>query len=333
MILVTGGTGLVGSHLLYFLVNDNQSVRAIKRKTSNLTAVKNLFLSFNNASLFDKIEWVNADILDVPSLEDAFKGVAQVYHCAAKLSFATSDYQELLKANIEGTANVVNLCIAHKVDKLCHVSSVAALGTPLQEEQITEKTDWNPEANNNGYAISKYGAEMEVWRGSQEGIPVIIVQPSVIIGEGHWNSGSGTLFTQIKKGIPKYPKGGTGFVDVKDVVQALTLLMNSTLKNESFILSGTNSSYLNIISKIATRIDAKIPKKPVEDWQLKVVAFFQKVGGFFTGKKSSLNKNTIYSMQHISAYNGSKITRETAFKYQPLIETINRVSSAFKADH
>lgn len=325
MILVTGGTGLVGSHLLYALLKEGQEIRAIKRANSNLQLVKDVFSSCGNAALFNKIQWVTADLLDIPRLEDAFKGVTHVFHCAAKISFATAAYRELLKVNIEGTANIVNLCISNNIKKLCHVSTVAALGPSLNGKPIDEETHWNPEEDNNGYAISKFGAEMEVWRGSQEGLDVIIIQPSVILGEGHWESASGNIFTQIKKGIPKYPKGGTGFVDVKDVVHALSLLMKSDVKNESFVLSSTNSKYQDVILQIATQLGVKAPKKPASDWELLLLSFFQRISSLFTNKAPSLNKNSIYALQHISAYNGEKITEMIPFTYTPLAETINRV--------
>lgn len=329
MILVTGGTGLVGSHLLYFLLKENEAVRAIKRSNSDLAPVKSVFQSYDDSALFNKIEWVTADILDIPSLENAFTGITHVYHCAALLSFARADYQQLLKVNIEGTANIVNFCIAKNIKKLCHVSSVAALGESLNNNPVNEETHWNPEANNNGYAISKFGGEMEVWRGSQEGLEVIVVQPSVIIGEGHWQGASGTLFTTIKKGIPKYPKGGTGFVDVQDVVKASVLLMNSDIKNEAFVLSAANKVYRNIITKIASQINAKAPKSAAATWQLKLLAFFQKLGSIFTGKKPGLNKESIRSLQKISEYDGSKITKMTSFTYHPIDHTIERVSAKF----
>ncbi|EDM43664.1 nucleoside-diphosphate-sugar epimerase [unidentified eubacterium SCB49] len=331
MILVTGGTGLVGSHLLHLLLKEDKAVRAIKRTNSDLNPVKNVFQSYNAAALFDKIEWVTADVLDTPTLEDAFINITYVYHCAALVSFAEADYQQLLKVNIEGTANVVNLCIANDIKKLCHVSSVAALGKPLVGTVISEETHWNPEANNNAYAISKFGAEMEVWRGSQEGLDIIIIQPSVIIGEGHWKSASGKLFTTIKKGIPKFPRGSTGFVDVQDISQALFLLMQSDIKNKSFVLSGFNLTYQEIISEIAEQIQAKKPKSSVANWQLFILAFFQNIASIFTGKKPNLNKSNIHSLQNISEYNGSKITTYIPFNYTQKEATIKRVSTAFNA--
>ncbi len=331
MILVTGGTGLVGSHLLYLLLNTHESLRAIKRVSSDLSATKSVFKSYNAIALFDKIEWITADILDVPSLAEAFADITNVYHCAAHISFSNSDYQQLLKINVEGTANVVNLCIAKGVKKLCHVSTVAALGTSLDGSPIIEDTHWNPEAENMGYAISKFGAEMEVWRGSQEGLAVVIVQPSVIIGEGHWQGASGSIFSMVKNGIPKYPKGATGFVDVKDVVKAMYLLMKSEVTNESFLLSGTNLTYQEIISEISKAIGAKPTKKAVKNWQLWIVALLQKMMYVFTGKKPSLNKESIGSLQNISTYDGSKITKVIPFQYTTIAQTIKRVAVAFTA--
>jgi Nucleoside-diphosphate-sugar epimerases len=170
MILVTGGTGLVGSHLLFSLLQDNQKVRATHRASSDLELVRNVFSYFTSEAdvLFNKIEWVAANMTDIPALTDAFVGISHVYHCAAYISFNPKHYRKLKKSNVEGTANIVNLCLANRVQKLCYVSSVATLGRSENSELIDEGTAWNPEDINSVYAISKYGAELEVWRGSQE---------------------------------------------------------------------------------------------------------------------------------------------------------------------
>lgn len=210
MILVTGGTGLVGSHLLYALLQKGQQVRAIHRKGSDLNNVKKIFgyYSEDAASLFNSIEWMEANITNIPQLEDAFKGVTQVYHAAAYVDFKPKNYYKLKKANIEGTANIVNLCLTFKVEKLCYVSSIATLGTPVNGQPITEETHWNPESQNSVYAITKFGAEMEVWRGSQEGLKTVIVNPGVILGEGLWHKGSGSIVKRVAKGLTYYTTGG-----------------------------------------------------------------------------------------------------------------------------
>lgn len=197
MILVTGGTGLVGATLLLHLTENEAKVTAIYRNLSKTERVKTFFKHQNKSQNFDKINWIEADILDIPSLEKAFSNIDTVYHCAALISFDPKDEALLRKTNIEGTANIVNFCIDKKVKKLCHVSSIAALGDLKEHEKIvSEATEWNPEVFHSDYAISKYGAEMEVWRGFKEGVEVVIVNPGVVFGSLLWEEGSGAFFYQ-----------------------------------------------------------------------------------------------------------------------------------------
>src|SRR5690606_11777185 len=255
MILVTGGTGLVGSHLLYRLTRDNASVRAIYRNSHKLEAVKKMFSYYSEdvETLYNRIEWVEADVNDIPALSEAFKNVTYVYHCAAFVSFEPDKYHQLRKINIEGTANVVNLCISNTIQKLCYVSSIAAIGNETNPEKfITEKTGWNPEADHSVYAITKYGAEIEVWRGTQEGVDAVIINPGVIVGPSFWKSGgSGSFFQKIYKGFPYYTDGMTGYVDVGDVIEIMVQLMESDIKNEAFIVISENLSFKEFLSKVA----------------------------------------------------------------------------------
>ena len=204
MILVTGGTGLLGTHLLIELCKGDEKIRAIKRERSNLALVEQLFCFYNaenGKQLFSKIEWIDADINDIIELEDAFEGVDTVYHCAAVVSFDPKDYTRTDKINREGTANVVNCCLDAKVKKLCHVSSTAAIGRTKESEVITEKNSWKNTPENSWYAISKYNAEREVWRGIEEGLNAVIVNPCVILGPSDWNSSSSSLFQTAAKGL------------------------------------------------------------------------------------------------------------------------------------
>ncbi|MDF1517975.1 MAG: SDR family oxidoreductase, partial [Lutibacter sp.] len=182
MILVTGGTGLVGSHLLYHLSLENDSIKAIHRKSSDLRAVKNVFQYFSSdyEALFQKIEWVEADITDIISLEEAFKNVTKVYHSAALVSFNSKDYAAMDEINIDGTTNIVNFCIENRVKKLCFVSSVATIEKSVTGKMMSEADEWNTEKVSYGYALTKFAAEMEVWRASQEGVPIVIVNPGII---------------------------------------------------------------------------------------------------------------------------------------------------------
>ena len=208
-------------------MQEHDRVRATHRASSKLEEVQNVFAYYTDTpeASFARIDWVEANITDIPALTEAFQGVTHVYHCAAFISFNPKHYRALKKNNVEGTANVVNLCLSQGVQKLCYVSSVATLGDPLPGQPTTEETHWNPEAKNSVYGITKYGAEMEVWRGTQEGLNAVIVNPGVILGEGYWHSGSGVLVKRAAKGVNYYTDGGTGLVDVRDVVDIMQTRM------------------------------------------------------------------------------------------------------------
>ena len=265
MILVTGGTGLVGAHVLLHLIESRsigtEKVRAIYRSVASLEKTKSLFSMYKKEAFFEQIEWIQADITEVPSLEIAFQNIDTVYHCAALISFDPKDEDILRKTNIEGTANIVNFCIAYQIKKLCFISSIATLGDLLPHEKfITEETEWNPEKYHNDYAISKYGAEMEIWRGQQEGLEVIIVNPGVILGPGFREQGSGQLFKKVKNGLKFYTLGSTGFVAVTDVVRMAHELMESEIKNERFTLIAKNSIFRDILNAMADALDVKRPE-------------------------------------------------------------------------
>ncbi|MAZ71574.1 MAG: NAD-dependent epimerase [Flavobacteriaceae bacterium] len=334
MILVTGGTGLVGSHLLYLLLKEGKKVRAIHRKGSDLTVINKVFSYYtaDTIPLLKNLEWFEANITDIPKLEIAFKDITHVYHAAAYVDFNPKNYYKLKKTNIEGTANVVNLCISNKVTKLCYVSSIATLGDAINNEVIDESTYWNPEANNSVYAITKYGAEMEVWRATQEGLDAVIVNPGVILGEGLWYKGSGSIIKRMAKGLTYYTTGGIGLVDVQDVTRAMVTLMQSTVKNKRFILVGKNVLYKDFLGGLAEKLNKKAPSKKIAKWKL---VLFSKLDWFFSflfGTKRKLLRTHVASLYKFDTYDGSAITEEINFEYTPLEQTFERVVKNFKKE-
>lgn len=334
MILVTGGTGLVGSHLLYQLALQNKSIVAIHRNSSDLNAVKNVFSYYSDEydKLFATIKWIEADINDIPSLTKAFKGITYVYHSAAIISFSAADYINMRKVNIEGTANVVNLCIEHKIKKLCFVSSIAAIGKPLSDTKITENNEWNVEQNNYGYAITKYGAEIEVWRASQEGLDVVIVNPGLILGPGFWLNGPGKLFTNMYKGFKFYTEGVTAFVGVIDVVSVMINLMKSDIKNERYILVSENDSFKNVFFAIADGLNKKRPSIKVN----KLLSGFAWRLGWLNQKlfgiKSMITKQTAQSSHNKYQYSNKKIKEAIDFDFEPLTKTIKNTCKYYLKD-
>ncbi|OCB77388.1 NAD-dependent epimerase/dehydratase family protein [Flavobacterium crassostreae] len=297
MILVTGGTGLVGAHLLLHLAESTESqpnsIRAIYRKAHTIEKTKALFEYYKKKSLLECIQWVQADITDIPALENAFTDIQQVYHCAAMISFDPKDEAAMRKINIEGTANVVNFSIVNGIKKICYISSTAALGDLAPNEtEITETSEWNPENTHSDYAISKYGAEMEIWRGQQEGLKVLIVNPGVILGPGFMDQGSGLLFKRVKNGLSFYTSGTTGFVAVTDVVTKCIALMESPINNQRYILVAENCSFKTILDTLADALQAKRPTIALHAVIMGLLWRLDYLVSFIFRKKRSLTKDT-----------------------------------------
>ncbi|AUC82614.1 NAD-dependent epimerase/dehydratase family protein [Lacinutrix sp. Bg11-31] len=331
MILVTGGTGFVGAHLLFKLLEEKQAVRAIYRNEKKFDTVKRIFSYYTNdaETLFNTIDWVEADLNDIPALTEAFKDITHVYHCAAFVSFEPDKFDLLLKTNVEGTANIVNLSIAFNVIKLCYISSIAAIGEPKPGVATTEDTEWNPEADNSVYAITKYGAELEVWRSTQEGLDAVIVNPGVIIGPGIWNYGSGSIIKTVANGLKYYTKGSVGCVAVSDVVNTLFLLMQSDVKNERFIIVSNNWSYKKLLTICADALAVKPPKKEAESWLLQIGWRLDWLKHKVTGKRRVLTRQLADSLVSESLFNGDKIKAHVDFEYSNLETEIKEVCKLY----
>lgn len=330
MILVTGATGLVGSHLILALLENNATVRAIYRNEISLAKTKAIFQLYDKGHLFKKIQWVKADITDVTSLAVAFENIEYVYHCAALISFDPSDELVLRKTNIEGTANVVNFCIDQQIKKLCFVSSIAALGDLKENETtISEETEWNPELPHSDYAISKYGAEMEVYRGKEEGLSVVIVNPGVIIGPGFWESGSGQLFGKVKRGLLFYTQGTSGFVSIHDVVKCLVFCMNQTTKEVRFCLVAENLSFDFILKTIAKALVVNPPKLHANSFLTAIAWRADLLFCLLLRKKRTLSKFMVKSLHQKHPYSNEKIRSVYPFPFQNIEQCISNTAKLY----
>lgn len=327
---------MVGAHLLFELATAGEDIRAIHRKSSDLQKVKKVFSYYTSAEnaeeLFSSIEWQVSDITNIPALTEAFKEVRKVYHCAALVDMGANMEKAMRKVNIKGTANVVNLCIANKIEKLCYVSSIASLGRPLNGDIVSESSLWNPEEDHSDYAISKYGAEIEVWRGSQEGLQIVMVNPGVIIGPGFWNSGSGSAFSRIDKGLNYHFPKVTGFVGIKDVVQAMQTLMESDIRNEKFILVSENLSFTEFFSLTADSIKRPRPNKLLKKWMINLGWFFQKIGSLF-GSKQQFSSNSAEALYERTYFSSEKIKNELSFNFTPITEVIAETGNFYRQDN
>lgn len=325
---------MVGAHLLLKLLKGGNAVRALCRKNSDLQKVKRVFAYYGEGSdtLFDKIEWIEADLNDIAALETAFTDIDKVYHTAALISFDPGDYKRLYKTNTEGTANMANLCIDKKIKKFCYVSTIGAIGKSLPPKKATEENPWTPQ-DANVYARTKYAAEMEVWRASQEGLDVVMVNPGVIIGPGFWDRGSGALFGVAKKGHRFYPPGGTGFVSVGDVVEMMVRLMDSNIKNERYIAVAENWTYREILTRITREMGLKPPTTELRPWQLEIGRWFDWTGNllFKTGRR--ITKNSVRSLKHREIYDNSKVRRDLGFQFEALTPVIRFCCEKFSEEN
>ena len=339
MIFVTGGTGMVGAHLLYDLACKGKKVRALKRPGSNLKKTEKIFSFYNPdyKPLLQNIEWVEGDILDKEGLLKLLIGVDQIYHAAAIVSFDPKDRWQMLENNCQGTANLVEAALSLKISRFCHVSSIAAIGTPPEGIEANEFHPWRNSNTHSAYAESKYASEMEVWRGIINGLNAVIVNPSLILGPGNWeSSGSPGIFLNVRKGLKFYTKGGTGFVDVGDVTSAMWQLMQDDVwdkvKNQRFILNSENLPYRSLFQQIAIALKVDPPKYFAGRTLLKLAGFLAQIQGFLTGSRPKLTKEMIRSANKISYYDGSKICDEIGFSYRPLETSIRNISGIYLKD-
>jgi nucleoside-diphosphate-sugar epimerase len=320
MVLVTGGTGLLGTHLIMELNRQGIKPRALYR-------------SRIPEAVQDKAEWINCDILDVTGLEDAMNKVKQVYHVAGFVSFNPRHRGTMHKINIEGTANIVNACIDAEVEKLVHVSSVAALGRIRLDGPINERMQWTEETSNSEYGKTKYLGEMEVWRGIAEGLNAAIVNPTIIMGEhGDWTKGSMNIFRNIYNGFKWYTTGSTGFVDADDVVRAMIILMNSNVSSERYILSAENMTYQNLFNLIADAFGVKRPYAKVSPLIAEMVWRIEKLKSIFTGSDPLITRESAKTGMAAVTFDNSKFLKAfPEFKYQSINDSVQRICHAIKS--
>jgi len=320
IVLVTGASGFVGSHLTRYLSGKGEQVRALyntRRPSSELERLPG-------------VTWMKCDLLDIFDVEEAMRDVTEVYHCAAIVSFQRRDKARLLHFNVESTANIVNEALERGVHKLVYVSSVAALGRSKEGEEITEEEQWEESRYNSVYAESKHLAELEIWRGQGEGLRAAVINPGIIIGEGDWDNGSAALVKVVHSEFPYYTQGINGWVDVLDVARALYMLMKSEVSGERFILSAGNFSYKEVFTMMAEAMDRKPPHKPAGRLMSGIVWRLSALKSLLTGKPATITKETATVAQRKALYNNNKLLKALPeYSYTPFRHTIERIAKSY----
>ena len=331
MILVTGASGLLGSHLLFELTQHHPKIRASYRNNEKLKEVEKLFQFYQKSqsgALFSKIEWVKCDLLNISEYDELFRDIKYVYHCSGKVSFYKSDFNACFRNNREVTANIVNVCLDSKVEKLCYVSSTAAIGIN-PNGLTTEQDKWENGKTISGYSVSKFSAEKEVWRGIEEGLNAVIINPCVILGPGDWNESSLTIFKTAEKGISFYPSGRNAIVDARDVAKSMRLLMESSIYSERDLCTGLNITFRDLFSHLCLKFGKKAPSIAVPRWLTLIVSIISETISRITGKKSGISIETAYSAFKSIEYDNSKLKKAIGIEFHTLEETIDN-TIAFK---
>jgi len=329
MNLVTGATGLLGTHLMIELLSRGERVRALIRPSSNRQSVEDVFRFCNNHQ-FDAIEWVEGDVLDTDSLEQAMQGCSHVFHCAAIVSYHASDRAEMYRVNVDGTANIVNVAQHLGNIKIGFVSSIAAIGKAKNNEQVDEESEWIENEMNTHYAITKQLSEMEFWRGIHEGLEGVAFNCGFIIGPGTFERSSPSLFRKLNEGMHFYPPGGTGFIAVSDAARCIAELTLGEVTAERYILVTENLSMQDLFKQVAQSLGVRVPQQEAKPWLLQTARIAEWLKEKLSGKKALVTKETVKNASLRFYYDSSKLMAAVPFKPTSIQAAIEQTASYFK---
>ena len=323
-VLVTGGTGFLGAYIIRELIEKGYEVRAIRRSAK--------LPFYIPATIFDKVEWMDGDVLDVISLDEAMEGMDAVIHAAGLISFLKKDRQAMYKVNVEGTANVVNIAMEKNISRFVHISSVAALGRTAHGGHVDEEKKWEESKMNTHYAKSKYKAELEVWRAMGEGLNAVILNPATILGYGDWNNSSCTIFKSSYNEFNWYSPGINGFVDVDDTARATVLLLESGHTEQRYIINGDNWYFKKLLETIADGFGKKRPSRQTTPLLVALAWRMEKLKSFFSGNRPLLTRESARVAHSKTYFDNDKILKALpGFSFTPLQESIQKACENYLA--
>ncbi len=334
MILVTGATGLIGSHLLYRLVAGGNTVRITVRDSARISGIRHVFRYYtsNVDDLISRVIVTPVDLLDYDRLEQALDGVSCVYHCAGIVSFNPSDRNRLIEHNVGITANLVNACLSKGVKRLLHVSSTSATGSGEQGLFVKEEEEWRYSSRRSGYSISKFESEREAWRAGAEGMEVVIVNPAMVIGPGNWGESSTSLIERCYRGLKFYTEGINAYVDVRDVARVMIRLMESDISGERYILASENISFGEFFGIVTRALGLPAPQYRARRWMAEIVWRLEWLRSRISGKAPLITRETARTAVSTVSYSSEKIKKELGFEFRPLKETIEWVCRHYLED-
>lgn len=331
---ITGASGIVGSHLLINLLQTNtENIRVLIRNEKSINQIRTIFSYYtqNTDEWLNQLTFIQGDVLDRTSLYEGMNGAQYVYHCAALVSFDAKDKDQMFKTNIEGTKNVVDIAIKCRIEKLCYVSSIAAIGYSKTGGLISEKDEWEANEKASTYSVSKHLSELEVWKGIEQGLNAVMVNPSMIVGPGQWGNSSTTFFPMINRGMYFYPTGGTGFVDVRDVVDIMVLLMHSPIHSERFIVAAENMPFQHFFNLIADAFGKTKPMIKITPLIGKLSYWAASVLNIFLKNKLPITPESIERAGVTNYFDHAKVKKALNFSFRSVQEAVVHTADCFKA--
>jgi dihydroflavonol-4-reductase len=333
-VFITGATGLLGSYLALELLQQNHHVKALYRHEKSKEQVKAIFSYYtsNAAAFFDKIEWIKGDLNETFVLEDALKDATDVYHCAGLVSFNKKDREQLYAINAKGTANIVNACLENGKVNLCYVSSIAAINNADYKAALNETIFWKTKGNESDYAKSKYSGEREVWRGIEEGLNAVIVNPGVILASGFWHQSSGKIFSLCYKGQSFYTMGKAAYIDVIDAARIMLQLMQQQKFSERYILIEGNYEYKFVLDTIHSLFNKKQPSIKAERGMLQLAQWGSKLKHLFSPNSEVVTKEIAQALLSTQLYDNTKVKTQLNYTFTPFGSTLQRICKNYLQD-
>lgn len=326
MNLVTGATGIVGIHIMLELLQRGEEVKALYRKDSDRNVVSQVFKYYNAENLLSKIQWCEANILDKDSVDDAMDNIDTIYHTAAMVSFCKKDHALMWATNVDGTSILINSALRHNIKTFCHVSSIGAIGNDANGAVATEDTAWQNNENKSVYSQSKFRQEMEIWRGAEEGLNVVVVNPGVILGPGKLGRSSSLIAQTMQKGTSFYAEGTTGYIDARDLAFAMVELTNKQIYNQRFIVVGCNEKVRTIQTLFAKAFGKKAPYRKATHFILYLAAFTLKIISIFTRKQPALTRESIHAMGGNQIYSSDKLCKTIDISFKNIDDSIENMA-------
>ena len=314
-VLVTGGTGLLGSYILRWFISKGYT---------HLTGTYQNDTPSIPTDLKDNVMWRR---LRLPDMTDAFEVIADhdwVIHSAGLVSYHKEDKYKLLDVNQTGTEHIVNASLAHSVKHLIYVGSIGALGKETSPATLNESHPWLQNEFSTAYGLSKYLGESEAWRGAAEGLNVSVVLPSVILGTGDWQRSSLQIVDRIVNYPPWYPGGQTGYVDVRDVASFIGLLLERNMSGERWILNGDNLSYQEVYKQIGDHMSLRKNFRESPRWMARLMLLMSNL------KAGKLSVPDVVNQAYGRfSYDSSKSKGVEGFRYRPVEDTLREVADAY----